>query len=224
MKKKIGKAGYSVPGYQYGGAKPAITNMPLARAQNGMMGAEYGGYLGYIQDDPATAMMKLGGYPYTPQSLNTHVVYIDDTNHSRPHPTTGRGSTMNGASWSKYGGPQGYMPEPLEYAYLQYGGIPDNDGDIDMMKYGGIHIKPENKGKFTAWAKSHGMGVQEAASHVMANKDKYSSTIIKRANFARNIGGAAKKEYGGYIKGSTHELDDHEIQNLISKGYKIRYV
>ena len=58
---------------------------------------------------------------------------------------------------------------------------------------GSIHIKPENKGKFTAWAKSHGMGVQEAASHVMANKDKYSSTIVKRANFAKN---ASKWKHG----------------------------
>jgi len=43
----------------------------------------------------------------------------------------------------------------------------------DYMEYakGGIHIKPENKGKFTAWAKSHGMGVQEAASHVMDIQD-----------------------------------------------------
>jgi len=58
--------------------------------------------------------------------------------------------------------------------------------EFDQYADGGIHIKPENKGKFTAWAKSHGMGVQEAASHVMANKDKYSSTVVKRANFAKN--------------------------------------
>lgn len=92
-----------------------------------------------------------------------------------------------------------------------------------IMKTGGIHIKPENKGKFTAWAKSHGMGVQEAASHVLANKDKYSSTIVKRANFARNFGGH-RKDYGGYVKGSQHELEDHEIQDLISKGYKVKYL
>jgi len=70
--------------------------------------------------------------------------------------------------------------------------------EFDQYADGGIHIKPENKGKFTAWAKSHGMGVQEAASHVMANKDKYSSTIVKRANFAKN---AAKFKHanGGKI-------------------------
>ena len=94
----------------------------------------------------------------------------------------------------------------------------------DEMKHGGgIHINPANKGKFTAWAQAHGMGVQEAARHVMANKEDYSSTIVKRANFARNFGGK-KKEYGGFVEGSMHELDDLEIQDLLNKGYKIKYV
>jgi hypothetical protein len=55
-----------------------------------------------------------------------------------------------------------------------------------MFAEGGIHIKPENKGKFTAYAKSHGKGVQEMASHIMANKEDYSPKIVKRANFAKN--------------------------------------
>lgn len=58
---------------------------------------------------------------------------------------------------------------------------------IEMFKKGGgIHINPKNKGKFTASAKRAGMSVQEFARHVLANKDKYSSTQIKRANFAKN--------------------------------------
>jgi Zn-dependent oligopeptidase len=55
-----------------------------------------------------------------------------------------------------------------------------------LYKKGGIHIKPENRGKFTASAKHAGMGVQEFAGHVLANKEDYSTTQIKRANFARN--------------------------------------
>ena len=66
-----------------------------------------------------------------------------------------------------------------------------------MAKKNSIHIKPENRGKFTAWAKAHGMSVQEAASHVMANKDKYSSSVVKMANFAKNFGG--KHELGGTV-------------------------
>lgn len=72
-------------------------------------------------------------------------------------------------------------------------------GIADVYSGGGIHIKPENKGKFTAFAKRKGMGVQEAASHVLANKDRYSPTVVKRANFARN---ASKWEHedGGLVK------------------------
>jgi len=51
---------------------------------------------------------------------------------------------------------------------------------------GSIHIKPSKRGTFTAAAKKHGMGVQEFASKVLANKDNYSPAMIKKANFARN--------------------------------------
>ena len=50
---------------------------------------------------------------------------------------------------------------------------------------GGIHIKKANRGKFTEAAKRHHMSVQEFAKHVLAS-DKYSATMRKRANFARN--------------------------------------
>ena len=52
---------------------------------------------------------------------------------------------------------------------------------------GGIHIKKSHRGLFTKEAKEHSMGVQEFASHVLANKDKYSPEVVKRANFARNV-------------------------------------
>lgn len=63
---------------------------------------------------------------------------------------------------------------------------------------GQIHIKPENRGKFTAAAKSRGMGAQEFASKVLANKDNYSSTMVKRAVFARNASHWKHNE-GGYL-------------------------
>jgi hypothetical protein len=77
----------------------------------------------------------------------------------------------------------------------------DNDemmDDSDMMEYGGIHINPKNKGKFTESANRAGMGVQEFASHVLANKEDYSSTQVKRANFARNAA-KWKHEDGGNV-------------------------
>ena len=51
---------------------------------------------------------------------------------------------------------------------------------------GDIHIKPSKRGTFTAAASKHGMGVQEFASKVLANKEDYSPAMVKKANFARN--------------------------------------
>ena len=79
------------------------------------------------------------------------------------------------------------------------------DNARDAIKYayaaegGPINIKKKNRGKFTESANRAGMGVQEYARHILANKDKYSSTLVKRANFARNAAGW-KHALGGYIK------------------------
>ena len=78
----------------------------------------------------------------------------------------------------------------------------DNARNAMMAAYakdgGAIHIKKSNRGKFTASAKRAGMGVQEFARHVLANKDDYSSTLVKRANFARNAS-KWKHSLGGYM-------------------------
>jgi len=74
-----------------------------------------------------------------------------------------------------------------------------------------IKINPANRGKFTASAKRAGMGVQEFARHVLANKEDYSSTQIKRANFARN---ASKWEDGGMALMGYR--DDSPFKNLPS--------
>lgn len=49
----------------------------------------------------------------------------------------------------------------------------------------GIHIKKENRGKFTASAKKAGQSVQEHARSVLNNPNA-SPLQKKRANFARN--------------------------------------
>ena len=63
-------------------------------------------------------------------------------------------------------------------------------------KAGGIYIKPNKRGTFTAAATKHGMSVQGFASKVLANKEDYSPAMVKKANFARNAS-RWKKEYGG---------------------------
>ena len=62
---------------------------------------------------------------------------------------------------------------------------------------GPIHIKPENRGKFTAAANRAGKSVQSYASQILAHPENYSSTLVKRANFAKN---AAKwHDDGGFL-------------------------
>lgn len=70
----------------------------------------------------------------------------------------------------------------------------DDESGVSIFAKGGkIHIKEKNKGKFGAAAKKAGMSTQAYARKVLANKDKYSPTLVKRANFARN---AAKWKHG----------------------------
>ena len=82
-------------------------------------------------------------------------------------------------------------------------GLNVNIDPIEMAK-SGIEIKPENEGKFTAWAKARGMSVQEAARKVMANKDRYPTRIVKMANFAKNAAGWKKEEGGEQKKFEPH--------------------
>ena len=56
-----------------------------------------------------------------------------------------------------------------------------------------IHIKPENKGKFTAKAKAAGKSVQAEAAAVLKPGSKASSATKKQANFARNAAKWKKK-------------------------------
>lgn len=82
-----------------------------------------------------------------------------------------------------------------------------------LFKEGGIMIKKENRGKFTESANRANMGVQEYARHILANREDYSPTLIKRANFARNFGG--RKAFGGDLNtyGGTYNGGLEYINN-----------
>lgn len=59
-------------------------------------------------------------------------------------------------------------------------------GYLEMMKNGSkIHIKPENRGKFTKSAKAAGQSVQEHARSVV-NNPKATTLQKRRAQFAIN--------------------------------------
>lgn len=75
------------------------------------------------------------------------------------------------------------------------GGLLFTDDNNEYSDGGKIHIKKSKRGTFTKAATEHGMGVQEFASKVLANKDNYSPAMAKKANFAKN---ASKwHAYGG---------------------------
>jgi hypothetical protein len=91
----------------------------------------------------------------------------------------------------------------------------------EMMKKGGsIYIKPENRGKFTEWAEERGMTPKQASKKVLANKDEYPTSVVKMANFVRNIA----QEGGQIMMGDSMELDDTEIQRLMDMGYGVEYI
>ena len=79
---------------------------------------------------------------------------------------------------------------------------------------GSIHIDPSKRGTFTAAAKKHGKSVQEFASQVLANKENYSPTMIKKANFARNS--TKWHSFGGDL--NTNGADFSNGQTIIGNG------
>lgn len=56
-----------------------------------------------------------------------------------------------------------------------------------QKKDGGTHIAPSKRGTLTAEATKHGMSAMAFAHKVMANKNNYSSKMVKKANFAINF-------------------------------------
>lgn len=91
-------------------------------------------------------------------------------------------------------------------------------GYLPMAK-SGIKIAPSKKGTFTAAATKHGKSVQAFASQVLANKENYSSAMVKKANFAKN---AAKwsHELGGYINPLT--LDNMDFISFAGGGTHVQ--
>ena len=87
----------------------------------------------------------------------------------------------------------------------------DNSGIF--AEGGGIHINPAHKGDFTKKAKRHGMGVQQFASHVLAHKDKFPTSTVRQAVFARNSR-TWQKAFGGKLNyGKDKDIRDDSFFN-----------
>jgi hypothetical protein len=182
----------------------------------------------YLENQPHGEMMAYGGYMMNNGGMMDYPpIYTSNFNDPRF-------DNYPGPVGYAFGGPV-YEPESLHYktggqydqawSVMQKGGMMKEQGgevDSNVMEFaefkdGGIHIKPENVGKFTAWAKRHNMSVQEAASHIMANKEKYSSTLVKRANFAKNAT-KFKHEEGGEIENDNDDKEMVEgVADILSK-------
>lgn len=106
---------------------------------------------------------------------------------------------------------QGLQNAPTQYALGGY-------LTPELLAKSGIHIKPENKGKFTATKKATGKTTEELTH-------SKNPLTRKRANFARMAKRGWKPlSYGGFTEGSEHDLDESQIKDLISKGYAVKYI
>jgi hypothetical protein len=76
------------------------------------------------------------------------------------------------------------------------------DQAYQEAKRGGIHLDPSKKGTFKAQATRMGMSIQQAAAHILSNKEEYSPGMVKKANFARNF---AKEEGGEMMQSDCPE-------------------
>ena len=86
----------------------------------------------------------------------------------------------------------------------------------------GIEIKPENKGKFTRWAKARGMSVLEASRKVMSNPDAYSTSVVKMANFAKNAAGWKKEGGEEFIPHVMHKAGKSRKADTYDQHLKLK--
>lgn len=95
--------------------------------------------------------------------------------------------------------------------YAAYG------GPLLFAEGGGIHIKPENRGKFTETKRRTGKTTEELTH-------SKNPLTRKRAIFALNSRHWNKHSNGGYLEGREYDLDELEIKRLIDAGYEIEYL
>lgn len=91
-------------------------------------------------------------------------------------------------------------------------------GQFEQFADGGdINIKKSKRGTFTKAAKKRGLGVQEFADKVMANKERYSNSMVKKANFAKNAAEWNKKADGGFLQQITNTLQQKKTGGKLPK-------
>jgi len=158
------------------------------------------------QVDQETIIQVLTGIGYEQNDLE--VLFQNIQERTNPAPPTDQQINQNPEQLAR----QQKIQEEQE-------GLNVNIDPIEMAK-SGIEIKPENRGKFTKWAKARGMTVKEAYTKVLKNKDRYPASVVKMANFARNAAGWKKGQEGVEIP--SQALDVVEPSALERMQAKLR--
>jgi len=93
------------------------------------------------------------------------------------------------------------------YDGIPWGGVlPEVTITPQYSDGGSIHIAKNKRGTFKAQASRMGMSTQQAASHILANKDNYSPAMVKKAVFAHNFAHAD----GGLLDSTIPEVIDNQ--------------
>lgn len=113
--------------------------------------------------------------------------------------------------YKKYPTEEAFFSAHPEAMQMKHGGAVDLNAFYNQPRFiqtniyedgGDIHLDPSKKGTFKAQATRMGMGVQEAAAHILANKEEYSPEMVKKAVFAHNFA----KEFGGGVNVGDFEI------------------
>lgn len=195
--KKIKKANCHLPKYDFSGLVGMSANMLSGNGKGSV--ADDGDLYEKIKDGFKKAMPFAG---LAGSAIYTAANPSDDYSNEKSS-TLGMG-LQGAAMGSKFGGIYGAIGGGLLGAGIGWYGakkrniereeadnnlynayILNSTVDPTKMKEGGtIHINPKNEGKFTKYANSKGMSIQEAAHWVMANSSD--PKLRKRAQFAIN--------------------------------------
>ena len=98
------------------------------------------------------------------------------------------------------------------YDGIPWGGVlPEVTITPQYSDGGSIHIAKNKRGTFKAQASRMGMSTQQAASHILANKDDYSPAMVKKAVFAHNF---------AHADGGSLESDEDSLLAPIIKYYE----
>lgn len=97
----------------------------------------------------------------------------------------------------------------------------NGDSGLLLQNYksgGRIHIKPENRGKFTALKKRTGHSASWFKEHGTPAQKKMAVFALNSRHWSH------KHSDGGYLLGGIYDLSEEQIQELIRQGYEIERI